>query len=206
MIIIGADPGKTGALGMLDLDSLDENTVQVCPLIVDTPIVTRLNKTKASGRSTEYDVRTMVEVVETYTEYALPTGTPMIAMLERVSSRPGEGVSSVFNFGYGFGLWHGIFASVSGLDVRFAPPQVWKRKFGLLKKDKDASRLLALEKFPILQPQLKRKKDHGRAEALLIALYCMLSQYGWDDVEVSSPLKFGDNLVMRKRVNLARSM
>ena len=91
------------------------------------------------------------------------------AFVERVASRPGEGVASSFKFGQAFGS---IKATVrlARLPLHLPTPAQWKRKHGL-SKDKEASRRLALDLFPSLAERLRRKKDADRAEALLIAAY-----------------------------------
>lgn len=90
-------------------------------------------------------------------------------MIEKVGSMPKQGVSSTFKFGRSYGEIIGVVAAHK-LRMDFVPPGVWKRTFGL-SKDKDASRLKAMELFPQLRDRLTRKKDHNRAEALLIAEY-----------------------------------
>lgn len=74
--------------------------------------------------------------------------------------------------GFGYGLWIGILVA-SGFSVIPVPSAVWKNEFRLSGRSstKDDSREAASMMFPSLSSQLKRKKDHGRAEALLIAAY-----------------------------------
>ena len=100
----------------------------------------------------------------------LPPSTPCeVAMIEKVGAMPKQGVASTFKFGRSYGEIIGVVAAHK-LRMDFVPPGVWKRTFGL-SKDKDASRLKAMELFPQLRDRLTRKKDHNRAEALLIAEY-----------------------------------
>jgi len=93
-----------------------------------------------------------------------------LCVVERVGAMPGQGVASTFRFGRGAGVVDGVLGAL-GAPFQYVAPGVWKRHFGLLKKPKDASRLMALERFPNCANELKRKRDHGRAEALLIAAW-----------------------------------
>lgn len=90
-----------------------------------------------------------------------------VAYVEHVSSMPGQGVASTFKFGYGFGVLIGCLAS-RGIRYELVTPARWKRAMGL-SKDKGESRALAQSLYPGLASQLSQAKDHGRAEALLIA-------------------------------------
>lgn len=89
--------------------------------------------------------------------------------VEHVSAMPGQGVTSMFNFGFQSGAVQGILESF-GHEVRRITPQMWKKHLGLIGQEKEASRLLAIEKFPDHKDLFKRKKDHGRADAALIGL------------------------------------
>ena len=80
---------------------------------------------------------------------------------------PGQGVSSTWTTGYGFGVWLGVLAALALPHTRVRPA-IWKRAMGL-GKDKEQARLRAIQLFP--SADLRRKKDHGRAEALLLAWY-----------------------------------
>jgi len=80
---------------------------------------------------------------------------------------PGQGVRSMFVCGLGMGVWLGILAALALPHTRVRP-QVWKKAFSL-GKDKEAARLRAMQLFPTAA--LRRKRDHGKAEALLLALY-----------------------------------
>lgn len=103
-------------------------------------------------------------------------GAYVSACIEKVSARPGDGGTSAFRFGESSGKVKGILEAL-GIPYCRAIPAVWKRYYGLLKKageeknDKDAARQLALVRFPSAAPWLTRKKDDGRADALLLALW-----------------------------------
>lgn len=93
-----------------------------------------------------------------------------LAVIERVHSMPKQGVASTFKFGQAYGAALACLQAWS-LPVYKVPPQVWKRALGLTGKDKNAARLKALEAFPDFAFYFARKKDHGRAEAALLALW-----------------------------------
>jgi hypothetical protein len=80
----------------------------------------------------------------------------------------GQGVSSVFKFGKNYGIVIGVATGLSHPLVKITPFD-WKRSNGLIGKDKDASRQLAMELWPRHAESFKRKRDDGRAEAALIA-------------------------------------
>jgi hypothetical protein len=94
---------------------------------------------------------------------------PDVAIVELVASRPGQGVSSVFKFGCGYGMVRGVIAA-SGVPLHLVSPSKWKRHFGL-DADKEKSRALALRFWPTRSDLFKRKRDDGRAEAALLARY-----------------------------------
>jgi crossover junction endodeoxyribonuclease RuvC len=122
----------------------------------DTPTLTLR---VARGVKQTYDVPGMVALVAPY------AGAGLHVIIEQSQAMPGQGTRSMFTCGYGYGLWVGIF---SALQVPYTPvrPAVWKKAFSL-GKDKEQSRLRAQQLFPAAD--LRRKRDHGRAEALLLA-------------------------------------
>lgn len=97
-------------------------------------------------------------------------GAHFSACLEKVGARPTDGGTTAFRFGEGAGRVAGVLEAL-GIRYSRAIPAVWKRHFGLLKKEKDESRQLAIVRFPRAAPDLKRKKDNGRADGLLLALW-----------------------------------
>lgn len=144
--VIGIDPGFTGAIAILRADG----TLSV----EDMPIVT-------SGRGkVEIAHPLLLELLN------VPGG---VLWLERVSVMPGQGITSAFRFGQGYGAIE-TAAAANALPVNYVTSPVWKRYFGL-PKDKDAARGLAMKRFPASADLFKRKKDSGRAEAALIAVY-----------------------------------
>ena len=94
---------------------------------------------------------------------------PTLAVIERVSAMPGQGVVSMFNFGRSYGDVRGVIGAME-VPLHFVTPQKWKKHFGL-SSDKDESRMRAIRVFPSVAESFKLKKHDGRAEAALIALY-----------------------------------
>ena len=94
---------------------------------------------------------------------------PEIALVEQVASRPGQGVSSMFKFGTGYGMVHGVLGALQ-IPRHLATPQRWKKHFRL-DAEKESARALALRFWPDRAELFARKKDAGRAEAVLIAKY-----------------------------------
>jgi len=151
MLICGIDPGLTGAVAVLALDG----TLEV---LHDTPTLTLR---VARGTRHDYDVPGMVALLAPY------AGVGLHAFIEAAQPMPGQGVRSMFTTGYGYGLWLGILAA---LQVPYTTVRavVWKKAFSL-GKEKEAARLRAQQLFP--GADLRRKKDYGRSEALLLAWY-----------------------------------
>ena len=147
-IRIGIDPGIHGALACLT-----DSTCQV----VDMPVMI------ATGKRFQVNAAELGKIIKKWSE-----GNSCIAYLERVSAMPLQGVSSMFSFGVSYGIVQGVLGALQ-IPVVLATPTTWKKRAGLLGKEKDAARTLAQQLFP--QVELSRKKDIGRAEALLIAKY-----------------------------------
>lgn len=93
-----------------------------------------------------------------------------LAVIEQVGPMPKQGVVSVFTFGCAYGACLGTLAALR-IPTQLVPPQAWKKHFSLLRKPKDASRELATRFYPDIASELKLKKHHGRADALLLARY-----------------------------------
>ena len=90
--------------------------------------------------------------------------------IEQVSAMPGQGVTSMFNFGQSFGVIKGICSAMQ-LPMYFIRPAKWKKYFNLIKTEKDASRTKAIEIFPQISSKLSKKKDNNKADAILIASF-----------------------------------
>ena len=91
-------------------------------------------------------------------------------VVEQVSAMPGQGVTSMFNFGQSFGVIKGICSAME-LPIYYVRPAKWKKYFNLINSEKDASRTKAIEMFPKISHKLSRKKDNNKAEAILIAQF-----------------------------------
>jgi crossover junction endodeoxyribonuclease RuvC len=91
-------------------------------------------------------------------------------VIEHVTAMPGQGVTSMFNFGQSFGILKGICSAMQ-LSVYFVRPAKWKKYFNLINSEKDASRTRAIEIFPYYSSNLSRKKDSNKADAILIASF-----------------------------------
>ena len=94
----------------------------------------------------------------------------IIVVIEQVSAMPGQGVTSMFNFGQSFGILKGICSAMQ-LPMFFVRPAKWKKYFNLINSQKDASRTRAIEIFPYFSTQLSKKKDSNKADAILIASF-----------------------------------
>ena len=149
---IGIDPGNQGALAFLN-SQLD------CLGIEDMPTMA-LNGTKQQVNPAE-----LAKILERWKSLSKE---PLVAFVEKVQAMPGQGVSSMFNFGMGFGILQGVLAS-ERIPYVLVVPQQWKKRAGLIGKDKDASRTLCQQMYPGVD--LSRKKDVGRSDAILIARF-----------------------------------
>ena len=153
MIIIGIDPGISGAISIIE----DKKVLEV----YDTPTMIdgKKNKKQINGAQ----VTNIIKEV-------LNSGKEVIVVVEHVNAMPGQGVTSMFNFGQSFGVIKGICAALS-IPIYFVRPSKWKKHFNLIKTNKDASRTKVIEVYPEISSKLHRKKDSNRADAILIALY-----------------------------------
>ncbi len=110
-----------------------------------------------------------------------------LLVTEHVSAMPKQGVSSMFRFGRSLGAIDGA-AGAMGLAIEYVAPTVWKRHFRLIGTEKEASRAKALDLCPHLAGELRRKKDHNRAEAILIGIFAAAT---WDAVRIAAPSDVG---------------
>lgn len=152
-VTFGIDPGLTGAIAVLG-----DGEVQC---ILDMPVM-------EVGKHNEVDAKLLARYLRESRE--ANSGAYFSACLERVGARPGDGGTSAFRFGEGFGKVKSVL-EVMGIPFVMPVPAQWKRYYGLIGKEKDESRQLALKRFPGAAHRMQRKKDHGRAEAALLALY-----------------------------------
>ena len=150
-MILAIDPGAKGALAFFDPDKGTLDIVD-CPTVE----VKRGAKTKA-----EISPQMLAAIIR--------SRTPVLAILEKVGAMPGQGVSSMFQFGRGVGMYEGVLAALQ-VPVTYVTPQTWQKAVGS-RDGKDATRLRASELFPAYAQTFARKKDDGRADAACMAYW-----------------------------------
>ena len=153
MIILGIDPGVSGAISVLENKKVIE--VFEMPTMIDG----KKNKRQVNGS----------QVTNIFKDN-LKENKETVVAVEHVNAMPGQGVTSMFNFGQSFGVIKGICAALS-LPIYFVRPSKWKKHFNLIKTNKDASRTKVIEVYPKISSKLSRKKDSNKADAILIARY-----------------------------------
>ena len=155
MLIIGIDPGITGSICFF----LDGKIIDV----VEMPnmIEGKKNKKQVNGAQIYHEI---------YLRTRNLKKEEIKVVIEQVSAMPGQGVTSMFNFGQSFGILKGICSAMQ-LPMYFVRPAKWKKYFNLLNSEKDASRTKAIEVFPYFSSELTRKKDSNKADAILIASF-----------------------------------
>ena len=144
--IIGIDPGKSGAVAILTPEQI---VFHDCPNLM-------------LGGKQAPDPLGMVDLLRGYPNAFIA--------LERVGAMPGQGVVSTFSFGTNYGIWLGAVAALK-LPYELISPNVWKKAIGVPVGEKQGAIAIALRLFPQCAQDLRRKKDHGRADALLLAEY-----------------------------------
>jgi len=153
MIIIGIDPGVSGAICILTDGKITE--LYEMPTMIDG----KKNKKQVNGAEvTNIIKKELVNVKD------------INVVIEHVSAMPGQGVTSMFNFGQSFGVLKGICAALK-LPVHFIRPVKWKKHFNLINTEKDASRTKVIEVFPYISSKISKKKDANKADAILIARF-----------------------------------
>ena len=155
MLIIGIDPGISGSICFLEDGKILE--VFEMPTMIDG----KKNKKQVNGSQIFNEISKRIIGIETRN---------IRVVIEQVSAMPGQGVTSMFNFGQSFGILKGICSAMQ-LPMYFVRPAKWKKYFGLIKSKKDASRTRAIEIFPYFSSQLSKKKDSNKADAILIASF-----------------------------------
>ena len=154
MIIVGIDPGLTGAIAILD----NKKVIS----LFDMPVMAEGKKNKRQLNS--------AQLVNILSEYKKRKDDEVSVVVEQVNAMPGQGVTSMFNFGQTFGAIKGVCAAM-GLPIFFVRPSKWKKHFELINASKDSSRTKAIEMYPSLSNQLTKKKDVNKSDAILIARY-----------------------------------
>ena len=153
MMIFGIDPGVSGAISILE----DKKIIEVYDM--PTMIDGKKNKKQVNGS----------QVANIFKEKIDPK-REISVVVEHVNAMPGQGVTSMFNFGQSFGVIKGICSALS-LPIHFIRPTKWKKHFNLINTNKDASRTKVIEIYPEISSKLSRKKDSNKADAILIARY-----------------------------------
>ena len=155
MLIIGIDPGISGSICFLDNGKILD--------VIEMPIMTdgKKNKKQVNGSQVYNEITKKIKQFEK---------NQIRVVIEHVSAMPGQGVTSMFNFGQTFGAIKGVCAALD-LPIFFVRPSKWKKHFELINSSKDASRTKAIEMYPKLSNQLAKKKDVNKSDAILIARF-----------------------------------
>ena len=155
MLIIGIDPGISGSICFFENGKIID--VVEMPTMIDG----KKNKRQVNGAQIFNEISKRISKIE--------RGNLRV-VIEQVSAMPGQGVTSMFNFGQSFGILKGICSAMQ-LPMYFVRPAKWKKYFGLINSEKDASRTRAIEMFPYFSSHLSKKKDSNKADAILIASF-----------------------------------
>ena len=155
MIIIGIDPGLSGSICFF------ENGKILDVVEMPTMIEGKKNKKQVNGSQIYNEILKRISHLDK---------SDVKVVIEQVSAMPGQGVTSMFNFGQSFGILKGICSAMQ-LPVYFVRPAKWKKYFNLINSEKDASRTRAIEIFPYFSSQLSKKKDSNKADAILISSF-----------------------------------
>ena len=153
MKIIGIDPGLSGAIAVLENNKVLN--------IFDMPVMSEGKKNKRQLNSAQ-----LVSLLRDNLEPNKET----VVVVEQVNAMPGQGVTSMFNFGQTFGAIKGVCAAME-LPIFFVRPAKWKKHFELINASKDSSRTKAIEMYPTLSNQLAKKKDVNKSDAILIGRF-----------------------------------
>ena len=155
MLIIGIDPGISGSICFFENGKILD--------VIEMPTMTEGKKNKRQVNGAQIYNEILKKINKTERQY-------IRVIIEQVSAMPGQGVTSMFNFGQSFGILKGICSAIQ-LPMYFVRPAKWKKYFGLINSQKDASRTKAIEMFPYFSSQLSKKKDSNKADAILIASF-----------------------------------
>ena len=154
MLIIGIDPGISGSICFFEDGKILD--------VIEMPVMTegKKNKKQVNG----------AQIYNEFLKRINEKDDQIRVVIEQVSAMPGQGVTSMFNFGQSYGILKGICSAMQ-LPMFFVRPAKWKKYFNLINSQKDASRTRAIEIFPYFSPQLSKKKDSNKADAILIASF-----------------------------------
>ena len=153
MLIIGIDPGISGSICFFNDGKILD--------VIEMPTMNdgKKNKKQVNGSQIFNEISKRINTLEK---------KQIKVVIEQVSAMPGQGVTSMFNFGQSFGILKGICSAMQ-LPMYFVRPAKWKKYYNLINTQKDASRTRAIEIFPYFSSQLSKKKDSNKADAILIA-------------------------------------
>ena len=154
MLIIGIDPGISGSICFFKDGRILE--------VIEMPVMTEGKKNKKQVNGAQIHNEFLKRINKNDDEIRV--------VIEQVSAMPGQGVTSMFNFGQSYGILKGICSAMQ-LPMFFVRPAKWKKYFNLINSQKDASRTRAIEIFPYFSTQLSKKKDSNKADAILIASF-----------------------------------
>jgi crossover junction endodeoxyribonuclease RuvC len=155
MLIIGIDPGISGSICFFLNGKIKD--------VIDMPIMTDGKKNKKQVNGSQIFNEISKRIID-------KDKKEIKVVIEQVSAMPGQGVTSMFNFGQSFGILKGICSAMQ-LPMYFVRPAKWKKYFNLINSEKDASRTRAIEIFPYFSTNLSKKKDGNKADAILIASF-----------------------------------
>tara|TARA_A100001011_G_scaffold392346_1_gene479706 strand:+ start:645 stop:1139 length:495 start_codon:yes stop_codon:yes gene_type:complete len=155
MLIIGIDPGISGSICFFQ-DGVIKDVMEM-PTMIDG----KKKKKQVNGSQIFNEISEKIKNLEKKN---------VKVVIEQVSAMPGQGVTSMFNFGQSFGILKGICSAMQ-LSTYFVRPAKWKKYFNLINSEKDASRTRAIEIFPYFSSNLSKKKDSNKADAILIASF-----------------------------------
>ena len=152
MFIIGIDPGITGAICFFENGKIID--------VIEMPNMPegKKNKRQVNGAQITNEITSRIKKIDKKN---------VKVVIEQVSAMPGQGVTSMFNFGQSFGVLKGICSALQ-LSVR---PVKWKKYYNLINSNKDSSRTKAIEVFPYISEKLTKKKDSNKADAILISSF-----------------------------------
>ena len=155
MLIISIDPGISGSICFFKKGKILD--------VIEMPTMAegKKNKKQVNGSQIFNEISKRIQEID---------NKDIKVVIEQVSAMPGQGVTSMFNFGQSFGILKGI-CSAMRLPMYFIGPAKWKKYFNLINSEKDASRTKAIEIFPYFSSNLAKKKDSNKADAILIASY-----------------------------------
>lgn len=155
--VIGVDPGLDGAIALVLNDRLIE--------VLDMPTFERKIGKRTTREINQYILTAEIRDLALAVAHVKPN-----VVIEKVASRPGQGVASAFAFGRGVGMIEGIVA-VLGYSLEYSTPNQWKKRAGLINQPKGASRQVASNLWPDCADMFRLVKHDGRADAALIARY-----------------------------------